>query len=794
MKKKMTILMVASLFFGNASSLLLATENVFADEQVGNQANDVEEQNSLSVSNNDEQVVQDTVIAIPSEKVQVDDNKEPAKSSRAAQDYVSIPDAVLLKAIKSALSLEFVDQLTEEQLTRLNVLSIQSADGYNGLKDLTGLEYGVNLTKMDISGQPNLTTLMPVANLKQLTTLNVTDSGIASLDGVSQLTQLEKLQLSGNHITDWSGLSELTNLKEFTYDSYNWVPGSNYTVIEDITPFLNLKSLISLDLSNNAISDLSPLDGNNQLVTINLDNNLVTNITPLTTMTALNFLSVNNNNLNNIDDLATLSGVSEIRANQNHIYDLNKIKTMFETMPMSATTSSLQLNNQTITLPTVTVVEGQTVSSQNPTKDINNQSMAITTISDSGTSEDNQSVIWQNITTDKNLTYQVSYTSTNEQGVPLDYSATITQPVKIVAAGQTIVNVHDSTLYTGDNWSAQDNFDNAIDKEGKPVDFEKIEVTGTVDTSKAGTYPVNYSYDGVEATATITVKDKQTTVNVHDSTLYTGDDWSAQDNFDNAIDKEGKPVDFEKIEVTGTVDTSKAGTYPVNYSYDGVEATATITVKDKQTTVNVHDSTLYTGDDWSAQDNFDNATDKEGKPVDFEKVEVMGTVDTSKAGTYPVNYSYDGIEATAMITVKERENLRAKDVLINYVDQDGKIVHEAQKVSGNIGEKYDFTSSKYQLTIEGYSLTKVPTNVTGTFSEKEQVVTFVYKKIMSNQPSIPPINMDKENPNSSSKLKQNENVSVLPKTGEYQSNSLWLIGGILMISGIYVFVRRWRKS
>ncbi|MGM0332021.1 bacterial Ig-like domain-containing protein [Enterococcus sp. AZ050] len=721
MKKKMTILMVASLFFGNASSLLLATENVFADEQVGNQANDVEEQNSLSVSNNDEQVVQDTVIAIPSEKVQVDDNKEPAKSSRAAQDYVSIPDAVLLKAIKSALSLEFVDQLTEEQLTRLNILSIQSVDGYNGLKDLTGLEYGVNLTKMNISGQPNLTTLMPVANLKQLTTLNVTDSGIASLDGVSQLTQLEKLQLSGNHITDWSALSELTNLKEFTYDSYNWVPGSNYTVIEDITPFLNLKSLISLDLSNNAISDLSPLDGNNQLVTINLDNNLVTNLTPLTTMTALNFLSVNNNNLNNIDDLATLSGVSEIRANQNHIYDLNKIKTMFETMPMSADTSALQLNNQTITLPSITVVEGQTVSSQNPTKDINNQAMAITTISDSGTSEDNQSVIWQNITTDKNLTYQVSYTSTNEQGVPLNYSATITQPVKIVAAGQTIVNVHDSTLYTGDNWSAQDNFDNATDKEGKPVDFEKIEVTGTVDTSKVGTYPVNYSYDGVEATATITVKDKQTTVNVHDSTLYTGDDWSAQDNFDNAIDKEGKPVDFEKIEVTGTVDTSKAGTYPVNYSYDGVEA-------------------------------------------------------------------------TAMITVKERENLRAKDVLINYVDQDGKIIHEAQKVSGNIGEKYDFTSSKYQLTIEGYSLTKVPTNVTGTFSEKEQVVTFVYKKIMSNQPSIPPINMDKENPNSSSKLKQNENASVLPKTGEYQSNSLWLIGGILMISGIYVFVRRWRKS
>ncbi|MFK4896866.1 bacterial Ig-like domain-containing protein, partial [Lactococcus petauri] len=96
------------------------------------------------------------------------------------------------------------------------------------------------------------------------------------------------------------------------------------------------------------------------------------------------------------------------------------------------------------------------------------------------------------------------------------------------------------------------------------------------------------------------IKDK-TAVNVHDSTLYVGEDWTAEDNFDSALDKDGNPVDFQNITVSGSVDTSKADTYEVTYSYEGVESKATITVKDKQTAVNVHDSTLYVGEDWTAE-------------------------------------------------------------------------------------------------------------------------------------------------------------------------------------------------
>ncbi|MBO0454028.1 bacterial Ig-like domain-containing protein, partial [Candidatus Enterococcus murrayae] len=38
-------------------------------------------------------------------------------------------------------------------------------------------------------------------------------------------------------------------------------------------------------------------------------------------------------------------------------------------------------------------------------------------------------------------------------------------------------------------------------------------------------------------------------------------------------------------------DTTKAGTFDVTYTYEGVTSTAKVTVKEKQTAVNVHDST-----------------------------------------------------------------------------------------------------------------------------------------------------------------------------------------------------------
>ena len=72
-----------------------------------------------------------------------------------------------------------------------------------------------------------------------------------------------------------------------------------------------------------------------------------------------------------------------------------------------------------------------------------------------------------------------------------------------------VINVHDSTIHVGDTWTAKDNFDNAIDKNGNEVSFSDIKVTGEVDNSKVGNYEVTYHYSGIISVAKIAVKNNK---------------------------------------------------------------------------------------------------------------------------------------------------------------------------------------------------------------------------------------------------------------------------------------------
>ena len=287
------------------------------------------------------------------------------------------------------------------------------------------------------------------------------------------------------------------------------------------------------------------------------------------------------------------------------------------------------------------------------------------------------------------------------------------------------IQVHDSTIYTGDSWQEEDNFDSALDKDGNPVAFQDITVEGSVDTNTPGTYQVNYRYDGVTSTATITVKANQTAVNVHDSTIYVGDSWQAEDNFDSVLDKDGNPVAFQDVTVEGSVDANTPGTYQVNYRYDGVTSTATITVKANQTAVNVHDSTIYVGDNWEAEDNFDSALDKDGNSVDFQDLTVdTSQADTSKAGSFEVTYTYDGVTSKAIVTVKEKmtavnvhdsmiyvgDNWEAEDNFDSALDKDGNdIAFSDLTVDASKADTSKAGSFKVTYTYDGETSTAIVT-------------------------------------------------------------------------------------
>lgn len=180
---------------------------------------------------------------------------------------------------------------------------------------------------------------------------------------------------------------------------------------------------------------------------------------------------------------------------------------------------------------------------------------------------------------------------------------------------------------------------------------------GTIRPWDARTYHVTFVYEKID----------KTSIKANNSTIYVGDIWNPEDNFEKATDSKGTSLNYEDIKVIGTVDTNKAGIYPVSYVNGSIQSDVEVTVKDNQTAVNVHDSSLYVGDTWKAEDNFDSALDKDGKKVNFSQLTVDASkVDTTTAGVYDVTYTYDEVASVAKVTVKDKQPKDSQSVFRLY--------------------------------------------------------------------------------------------------------------------------------
>lgn len=301
-----------------------------------------------------------------------------------------------------------------------------------------------------------------------------------------------------------------------------------------------------------------------------------------------------------------------------------------------------------------------------------------------------------------------------------------------VLANQASIDAKDSTIYTGDTWSAKDNFISATDKEGNTVGFSNIKVSGTVDTTAAGSYDVTYDNNGVSKQVTITVKENKEQIKVHDATVYVGDTFGDMTwLLDGVTDKDGNNVDSSNAQVDGNssiiteqfldgfvLKMVKEGVFEAKYTYGGASATAKITVKADQTAVEAKDSTLYIGDSWTASDNFVSATDKEGKAIDFKNIKVTGNVDSTKAELYDITYDNNGKKKTITVTVlADQTSIEAKDStlyvgdfwqaqhnFISATDKDGNLITINEiKVTGSVDTS---KAGIYKITYENAGVTK----------------------------------------------------------------------------------------
>ena len=167
---------------------------------------------------------------------------------------------------------------------------------YQGLEDLTGLEFALNLRELK-TYTTQIVDLSPLKNLTNLTSLELSDNQIADLSPLKNLTELTYLELSNNQIAD---LSPLKNLTELTY----------------------------LELSNNQIADLSPLKNLTSLQELQLSDNRIVDILPLGNLTRLKTLTLNQNDISHILPLGNLAGLKTLELKNNLIWDIAPLEPM----------------------------------------------------------------------------------------------------------------------------------------------------------------------------------------------------------------------------------------------------------------------------------------------------------------------------------------------------------------------------------------------------------------------------------------------------------------------------------
>ena len=423
---------------------------------------------------NSSEIKEDTANSTTSEtavKEETDEQNVQPKTTENIDDWM--PDKALQKAVATSLGVA-IDQITKESILNLRTLV---GKGF-GIVNLTGLEYA-----------------------KKLGVIWLRDNQISDVSPLQNLTSLQLLDLVRNQISDISPLQNLTSLQHLDLIRNQ---------ISDVSPLQNLTSLQSLYLNDNQISDVSSLQNLKALQHLSLAANQISNISPLQNLTSLQYLHSDDNQISDISPLQNLTSLQTLYLNNNQISDISPLYNLYN-LPVDRDIEIVAMN-QHLQLPAVYVSNKNPyfISIESPIKNITSTKPVI--LSPLNTS------VWTGVGQSGKVEWtggaQVPAEGTFStdwkfldatDNRSLRFDGTYEQPYIL---SKVEINAHDSTLYTGDTWNAQDNFDSAKDKNGNPANFQDIQVTGSVDTSRPGKYKITYSYGGVQKEIEVTVLQK----------------------------------------------------------------------------------------------------------------------------------------------------------------------------------------------------------------------------------------------------------------------------------------------
>ena len=267
---------------------------------------------------------------------------------------------------------------------------------------------------------------------------------------------------------------------------------------------------------------------------------------------------------------------------------------------------------------------------------------------------------------------------------------------------------------------------------------------------------------------------------VHPSQIISG---NVGDSYNASTEKyqltiEGYTLDQSQLpENNKGVFSETAQTVTYVYTKNPIPA-ADVTVEYVNTEGNeIHASLTISG---TVGDSYDASTEKfqltiEGYTLDESQLpENLKGVFSEKAQT--VTYIYT------------KNPIPAADITVKYVDTEGKEIHPSQTISGNVGESYDASTKKYQLTIDGYIVdeSRLPQNAKGTFGKEEATVTYVYTK----ENVATAVISDKKEPTATVVSKKSASAQRLPQTDEQGTLFPFVVGLFFIATASWLYFKK----
>ncbi|MDF7637348.1 bacterial Ig-like domain-containing protein [Leuconostocaceae bacterium ESL0958] len=288
-------------------------------------------------------------------------------------------------------------------------------------------------------------------------------------------------------------------------------------------------------------------------------------------------------------------------------------------------------------------------------------------------------------------------------------------PVRETSSASVALNVHDSQVIVGPNktFQAGDNFDSAYDADGQRVSWpdERIQVTGSVDETKVGDYPVTYTFEGISKTVTVHVIPTKATLVVHDSDIAYGAAWQSGDNVSEIDDENGQALDRSAAKTNEKVDTQKPGVYTIHYSYTDASGntlavqTAHVTVNEPTTktitrTIHFENSDgVQIADDRQYNVSFVRTAEYNGTPGqvtygtwrkssesgNWPAVDVNSAVDASKYNDPKI--TINGQAATTIDAETPTADSKDENIVVTYAHKQSSVTPDTPNLPDNVKRK-----------------------------------------------------------------------------------------------------------